>query len=222
MPTFKTFAWASPNRKAFMWGHRHEGMSNMVLSIEELKVLAANLRKEGLNTQQIADELSLSQDTITWLLTGTGEQDRPTDVRIGWRTLGVRPHRIASVGAIMADVADEEIGFDNVDTVVGISINGIAFAYEVARSLESDMTVFRTTDGGEGNGSLSNKYGQVAGKSVIIIDDVLSSGVTMSKTIESIREAGGEVVLAVVLVNKTTRNEIDDVPLRGLIRAVAV
>jgi orotate phosphoribosyltransferase len=197
-------------------------MSNMVLSIEELKVLAANLRKEGLNTQQIADELSLSQDTITWLLTGTDEQDRPTDVRIGWRTLGVRPHRIASVGAIMADVADEEIGFDNVDTVVGISINGIAFAYEVARSLESDMTVFRTTDEGEGNGSLSNKYGQVAGKSVIIIDDVLSSGVTMSKTIESIREAGGEVVLAVVLVNKTTRNEIDDVPLRGLIRAVAV
>ena len=84
------------------------------------------------------------------------------------------------------------------------------------------MTVCRTTVGGEGNGSLSNKYGQVAGKRVIIIDDVLSSGVTMSKTIESIREAGGEVVLAVVLVNKTTRNEIEDVPLRGLIRAVAV
>ncbi|MBL6742940.1 MAG: orotate phosphoribosyltransferase-like protein [Candidatus Poseidonia sp.] len=197
-------------------------MNTMVLSIEELKVLAANLRKEGLNTQQIADELSLSQDTITWLLTGTGDQDRPTDVRIGWRTLGVRPNRLASIGAIMADVADEEIGFDNVDTVVGISINGIAFAYEVARSLESDMTVFRTTDGGDGSGSLSNKYGQVAGKRVIIIDDVLSSGVTMSKTIDSIREAGGEVVLAIVLVNKTTRNEIEDVPLRGLIRAVAV
>ena len=44
----------------------------------------------------------------------------------------------------------------------------------------------------------------------------------MSKTINSIREAGGDVVLAIVLVNKTTRNEIDDVPLRGLVRAVAV
>jgi len=197
-------------------------LSNMVFSIEELKVLAASLRKEGLNTQQIADELSLSQDTIAWLLTGTGEADRPTDVRIGWRTLGVRPHRLANIGAIMADVADEEIGFDGIDTIVGISINGIAFAYEVARLLESDMTVFRTTDGGEGSGALSNKYGQVAGKRVVIIDDVLSSGLTMSKTIHSIREAGGEVVLAVVLVNKTTRNEIDDVPLRGLIRAVAV
>jgi len=194
----------------------------MVLSIEELKVLASNLMKEGLNTQQIADELSLSQDTITWLLTGTGEDDRPSDVRIGWRTLGVRPSRLSAVGSIMADVADEEVGYDNVDTVVGISINGIAFAYEAARVLESDMTVFRTTDEGSGSGSLSNKYGQVAGKRVVIIDDVLSSGMTMSKTINSIREAGGDVVLAIVLVNKTTRNEIDDVPLRGLIRAVAV
>lgn len=192
------------------------------MSIEELKALASNLMKEGLNTQQIADELSLSQDTITWLLSGTGDGERPSDVRIGWRTLGVRPQRIAAVGSIMADVADEELGFENIDTVVGISINGIAFAYEVARILESDVTVFRTTDEGEGSGSLSNKYGQVAGKRAVIIDDVLSSGKTMSKTIQSIRAAGGEVSLAIVLVNKTTRNEIDDVPLRGLIRAVAV
>ena len=197
-------------------------MSTMVLSIEELKALASNLMKEGLNTQQIADELSLSQDTITWLLSGTGDGERPSDVRIGWRTLGVRPQRIAAVGSIMADVADEELGFENIDTVVGISINGITFAYEVARILESDMTVFRTTDKGEGSGSLSNKYSQVAGKRVVIIDDVLSSGKTMSKTIQSIRAAGGEVSLAIVLVNKTTRNEVDDVPLRGLVRAVAV
>ncbi len=205
-----------------MSGLLQEGASTMVLSIEELKVLASNLRKEGLNTQQIADELSLSQDTITWLLTGTGDGDRPSDVRIGWRTLGVRPQRIAAIGSIMADVADEEVGYEDIDTVVGISINGIAFAYEVARTLESDVTVFRTTDEGTGSGSLSNKYGQVTGKRVVIIDDVLSSGVTMSKTIQAIREVGGDVVLAIVLVNKTTRNEIDDVPLRGLVRAVAV
>ena len=155
------------------------------------------------------------------MLSGTSEGDRPSDVRIGWRTLGVRPQRIAAVGSIMADVADEELGFDNIDTVVGISINGIAFAYEVARILESDMTVFRTTDEGEGSGSLSNKYSQVAGKRVVIIDDVLSSGKTMSKTIQSIRAAGGEVSLAIVLVNTSTRHELDDVPLRGWIRAGA-
>lgn len=194
----------------------------MVVSIEELRITAANLRKDGLNSQQIADELSLSQDTISWLLAGSKSDDRPTDVRIGWRTIGVKPNRIAAVGAIMADVADEELGFENIDTAVGISINGITFAHEVARNLDCEFTVYRTTDGGDGSGSLSNKYGQVAGKKIIIIDDVLSTGKTMSKTINSIRGAGGEVGLVIVLVNKTMRNEIEGVPLRGVIRAVSV
>ena len=79
----------------------------MVLSIEELRMTAMNLRKEGLNSQQIADELSLSQDTISWLLTDNQSEDRPNDVRIGWRTIGVRPNRISAIGTIMADVADE-------------------------------------------------------------------------------------------------------------------
>ena len=194
----------------------------MVVSIEELRITAANLRKDGLNSQQIADELSLSQDTISWLLAGSKSDDRPTDVRIGWRTIGVKPNRIAAVGTIMADVADEELGFENIDTAVGISINGITFAHEVARNLDCEFTVYRTTDGGDGSGSLSNKYGQVAGKKIIIIDDVLSTGKTMSKTINSIRGAGGEVELVIVLVNKTMRNEIEGVPLRGVIRAVSV
>ena len=194
----------------------------MVVSIEELRITAATLRKDGLNSQQIADELSLSQDTISWLLAGSKSDDRPTDVRIGWRTIGVKPNRIAAIGTIMADVADEELGFENIDTAVGISINGITFAHEVARNLDCEFTVYRTTDGGEGSGSLSNKYGQVAGKKIIIIDDVLSTGKTMSKTINSIRSAGGEVGLVIVLVNKTMRNEIEGVPLRGVIRAVSV
>ena len=197
-------------------------MSSMVFSIEELRAQAYGMRKEGLNSQQIADELSLSQDTISWLLTEGGNEDRPTDVRIGWRSIGVRPERIAAVGTIMADVADEELGLEGIDTVVGISINGITFAHEVARNLGAEFTIFRNVEGEDGQGVLSNKYGKVAGKKVVIIDDVLSSGVTMGKTIEAIRSVGGDVGLAIVLVNKTTRNEIQDVPLRGIIRAVPV
>ena len=51
----------------------------------------------------------------------------------------------------MADVADEELGFNEIDTVVGISINGISFAHEVARNLDCEFTVYRTTDGGDGS-----------------------------------------------------------------------
>ncbi|MBT5391031.1 MAG: orotate phosphoribosyltransferase-like protein [Euryarchaeota archaeon] len=194
----------------------------MALSIEEMRALAFGLRKEGLNSQQIADELSLSQDTISWLLTEGSAGERPTDVRIGWRSIGVRPERIAAIGTIMADIADEELGASDIDTIVGISINGISFAHEVARCLGSEYTIYRNVEGDDGHGVLSNKYGQVSGKKVVIIDDVLSSGTTLGKTIESIRAAGGEVGLAIVLINKTTRNEVDGVPLRAIIRAVAV
>ena len=191
------------------------------LSIEQLRDMVSNLRKEGLNSQQIADELSLSQDTISWLIADSSNNDKPQDVRIGWRTIGVRPQRIAAIGAIMADVAAEECG-DSIDTIVGVSINGVLFANEVASQLGCEVAIHRNVDGGPGKGSLSNKYGQVAGKRVAIVDDVLSTGVTMSRTIESMREAGAEVALCMVLVNKTGRNEVDEVPLRGIIRAAVV
>ena len=191
------------------------------LSIEQLRDMVSNLRKEGLNSQQIADELSLSQDTISWLIAESSNNDKTQDVRIGWRTIGVRPQRIAAIGAIMADVAAEECG-DSIDTIVGISINGVLFANEVASQLGCEVAIHRNVDGGPGKGSLSNKYGQVSGKRVAIVDDVLSTGVTMSRTIEAMRDAGAEVALCMVLVNKTVRNEIDEVPLRGIIRAAVV
>ncbi|MBA4695082.1 MAG: orotate phosphoribosyltransferase-like protein [Candidatus Poseidoniales archaeon] len=190
-------------------------------SIEALRDMVSNLRKEGLNSQQIADELSLSQDTISWLLAESTSSEKPRDVRIGWRTIGVRPQRIAAIGAIMADVVAEECG-DSIDTVVGVSINGVLFANEVASQLDCEVAIHRNVDGGPGKGSLSNKYGQVSGKRIVIVDDVLSTGVTMSRTIESMRESGAEVALCLVLVNKTVRNEVDEVPLRGVIRAAVV
>ena len=44
----------------------------------------------------------------------------------------------------------------------------------------------------------------------------------MRRTIEALRSEGANVCLCMVLVNKTERNEIEGVPLRGLIRAVNV
>ena len=55
-------------------------------------------------------------------------------------------------------------------------------------------------------------------KKVVIIDDVLSLENHENHCCH--QEAGGDVGLVIVLVNKTMRNEIGDVPLRG-IRAVA-
>lgn len=193
---------------------------NMALSIDELRTKANELLNSGLNTQQIADELSVSQTTVKWLVNEGTVESPPDDIRIGWRTIGARATRIEAIGLILADIIDEELEGD-IDTIVGISINGIAFAQSLAGHIDADFAIFRSVDG-DGGGHLSNKYGNVGGRNVAIIDDVLSTGSTMSKTIQALRSEGANVSLCMVLVNKTERNEIDGVPLRGIIRAVNV
>tara|TARA_B100001996_G_scaffold128907_1_gene97893 strand:- start:502 stop:1077 length:576 start_codon:yes stop_codon:yes gene_type:complete len=191
----------------------------MALSIDELRDKVTDLTMRGLNTQQIADELSISQRTVIWLNSGAAEVDHPDDVRIGWRTIGVRPNRINAIGAIMADVVVEECS--EVDTIVGISLNGILFANSIADQIDADIAIYRSVSD-EVDGHLSNKYGNVAGRKIVIVDDLLSSGETMRRTISTLEKAGAEIVLCVVLVNKTEENSISGIPLRGLIRAIRV
>ncbi|MEE2811460.1 MAG: orotate phosphoribosyltransferase-like protein [Candidatus Thermoplasmatota archaeon] len=191
----------------------------MSLSIDELRDKVAEMSSQGLNTQQIADELSISQRTVNWLQTGAPNEEQPDDVRIGWRTIGVRPNRINAIGAIMADVVVEEL--EEVDTIVGISLNGILFANSIGDQLDVDVAIFRSVDE-EGGGHLSNKYGHVAGRTVVIVDDLLSTGATMRRTIETLQASGANVALCIVLVNKTEDNEVSGIPLRGLIRTIRV
>ena len=195
----------------------------MALSIDELREKVAEMIEQGLNTQQIADELSISQRTVMWLNSGAAEVDHPDDIQIGWRTIGARPNRINAIGAIMADIVVEELENrgGKVNTIVGISLNGILFANSIADQLEVDVAIFRSVSE-EGDGHLSNKYGNVAGRKVVVVDDVLSSGETMRKTIKTLQDEGAEVFLSIVMVNKTEENSISSVPLRGLIRTVRV
>lgn len=191
----------------------------MSLSIDELREKVNELRTQGLNIQQIGDELSISQRTVRWLATGAPAAEHPNDVRIGWRTIGVRPNRINAIGAIMSDIVVEEL--EEVDTVVGISLNGILFANAIGDQLDLDVAIFRSVDA-DGGGHLSNKYGHVAGRNIVVIDDLLSTGETMRRTIETLQNEGANVALCIVLVNKTEDNEVSGIPLRGLIRAVRV
>ena len=100
----------------------------MHLSVDELRGKVEEFRERGLNTQQIADELSLSQTTVQWLSASDYEVDeKPLDVKVGWRSIAVKGERIEAVSYIFCDIIEEMVG-DEVDTIVGVSINGIAFA----------------------------------------------------------------------------------------------
>ena len=193
----------------------------MTSSVDDLRDTVEELRSKGLNTQQIADEMSLSQTTIKWLSSGgVGSEDRPDDIRVGWRSIAVKAGRIEAISYVFCDILEEEIG-DDVDTIVGISINGIAFAQAIGGQLDLDLAVSRSISE-DGGGHISEVFAEVEGKRCVVVDDVLSGGTTMTKTVNNLRAAGAEVKLCMDLANKSHRNEIEGVPLRGLVRVVTV
>ncbi|MEE9163964.1 MAG: orotate phosphoribosyltransferase-like protein, partial [Thermoplasmata archaeon] len=107
----------------------------------------------------------------------------------------------------------------DVDSILGIAINGIPYATLVSEDMGKELVVFRPSQSRPEGGAFSSNYAGVDGKSVVIVDDVLSTGETIRGAIRETQEAGGQVVLTVVLVNKTDRDDVDGVPLRALIRA---
>ena len=193
----------------------------MTSSVDDLRTTVEEYRSKGLNTQQIADEMSLSQTTIKWLSSGgVGSEDRPEDIRVGWRSIAVKSGRIEAISYVFCDIMEEEIG-DEVDTIVGISINGIAFAQAIGGQMDLDIAISRSiSDDGEGH--ISEVFADVEGKRCVVVDDVLSGGTTMSKTVSNLRAAGADDKLCMVLANKSHRNHIEGGPLRGRGRVVTV
>ncbi len=194
--------------------------------VKELATKALDLQKKGLKPFEIGDELHLSVDTVNYLLEeGSQGTLPPSDVKIGWRSLGVSPHRMWLISEVLADIAEEEMNLKStsVDSVVGIALNGVGFAGMIAQILEAEIIVYRPpSERVSSGGAFSSNYASPKGKKVIIVDDVLSTGHAMESAVNDIREAGGEPVLCLVMVNKSSLDEIGTVRLRGMIRARSI
>ncbi len=196
-----------------------------MVDVRELAANAKVLRKKGLGVREIADELHLSLDTVNYLIEYGSEGLPPSDVKIGWRSVGVSGYRVGLMSELLADIALEELSKHekDADVVLGVSINGVPFATKLSEIMGIDFGVYRPHAESEAGGAFSSNFASVDGKKkIIIVDDVLSTGATIKGAIADIKEAGGEPVLVVVLVNKSSMNEIDGVPLRGLIRARSI
>ena len=183
--------------------------------IESLTKKALKYKESGLTDYEIAEELNVSKETAIWLL-NKGKEKKPIgDVKIGWRSIGVYPSRIGFISDALCDIILEEC--EQIDTIVGIAINGIPFATFVADKLGVELTVFRPHH--EKVGAFSSNYASVNGKNVVIVDDVVGTGETFRGAIKAIKENKGKPILCIAIINKRTQNSISNVPLRALIRA---
>ncbi len=189
---------------------------------------ATELRSRGFTTGEIADELNVSLDTARWLTlqkSDNEKENKPADFAINWKGLGASSSRLKYISAALGDIAIE---YGAIETVVGVAVSGIPFSVTMAEFIE-DMTgektslaVYHPTKHKEGEnsskGAISSNFGSVDGKRVVIVDDVITSGKTMSEVIKVVRDQGAEPVVCTVLIDKTGISEIDGVPVESLIK----
>jgi orotate phosphoribosyltransferase len=190
-------------------------------SVEKLMKKALALKSKGLSNKEIGNELHLSLPTIDWLLTRHVKTKKPPgDVKIGWRSVGVYPYRMELISLIMTDIIMEEMTNRDMDveSIVGIGLNGIPFANFIANNLEKELIIYRPHQSSNKLGVFSSNFAGYKDKNVILVDDVLGSGETLLAAIKAVEESGSKPVLCVVLVNKTEMNDLNGVPVRALIR----
>jgi orotate phosphoribosyltransferase len=192
---------------------------------EELIKKAYELRSRGFTTGEIADELNVSKDTARWLIlqvTGkkmeAGAQKAPVDFAIDWKNLGSSSTRMMNVSAAMADLA---LDFGDVEVVVGITVSGVPFATMMAEIIDSDMAIFhpiKHRKEEDARGAISSNFASVEGKKVVIVDDVITSGKTVTEAINVLNDLGANPLCVVVLIDKKGISEIEGVPVESLIR----
>jgi orotate phosphoribosyltransferase len=102
------------------------------------------------------------------------------------------------LSALCAEIA-ARFATAGVQYVAGPTTGGIIIAFEVARQMGIDA-VYVEDEGGV----KTLRRGQVlpAGSQVLVVDDVLTTGLSVRETIDAVRGAGGEMVGVGVLIDR--------------------
>ena len=100
-------------------------------------------------------------------------------------------------------------------TVAGPTTGGIILAHEVARQLGVRAVYAEREDIGTAR-VLRRGFQLARGERVLVVDDIMTTGGSVQETIAAVRAAGGEVVAAAVLVDRSGGNARLGVPLHAL------
>ena len=94
-----------------------------------------------------------------------------------------------------------EIGGKSFDRIAGVPLTGIIFASQVAYNLEKPFLFVRR--GVRLHGRERRVEGiLVSGDKVLLIDDLVTTGLTLKKAAEAVRDEGGVVTDAVVFLDR--------------------
>ncbi len=104
-----------------------------------------------------------------------------------------------------------------VQVVAGPTTGGIIIAFEVARQL-GVRSIFAEKEGGKR--VFRRGFTLESGERVLVVDDVLTTGSSISEVMEAVARLGGIVIGVAVLVNRAEQDKQFGVPLFNCLRTV--
>ena len=127
----------------------------------------------------------------------------------------MHPERAALLCAELAAKVRAELGPEAVRLVVSPAMGGVVVGYEMGRQL-GVPAIF--TERVEGTFTLRRGFEIEPGTPVLMVEDVITTGLSSRECIACIRENGGEVVGAACLVDRSGGKADVGVPLVPLLR----
>lgn len=112
------------------------------------------------------------------------------------------------VAKIIADKL-KEAGVE-VDLCVGPAMGGVIISYELARAL-GVKAIF--TERENGQMTLRRGFHIEKGMKVIIVEDVITTGKSSFETVDVIKGCGAEVLALTSIVNRSNKDEINNLPI---------
>ena len=182
------------------------------------------LLSEGHSPGQIADELSLSMETVTWLLTQAKGTTAPKDVHIDWTAVSSYAPMLEETALMLLNryyqsQKEANEGSPAAEVIVGIALSGIPLATVIAVQEASQLAIYhpaKQSQSDKPTGSISGNFAPVNGQRCIIVDDVITSGNTMKEVVKYLKKHNAVPAAILVIFDKRGIKDIDGVPVYSL------
>ncbi len=197
-------------------------------TVDDLIQKAKQLLSEGHSQSQIGDELNLSMETVTWLLTQNRGEKVPKDVHIDWTGVSSYGSLLNELAILMIQryyAARERMvpppppGEVCADVVVGIALSGIPLATLIGMQEDAKVALYypsKHATGENPTGSVSGNFAPVKGERCLIVDDVITSGKTLREVVAYLRSHGAIPLAILVIFDKRGLQEVEGVPVYPL------
>ncbi len=125
----------------------------------------------------------------------------------------MNPQRAAKLAIALAQKLPREIR-SAVDIVVSPAMGGLIIGHEMGRALEKDAVFLERPDG---EFHLRRGFSLEAGAKVLMVEDVVTTGLSSREAIAAVTKEGGEVIGEVALVDRSAGLVDLGVPFTALI-----